>query len=117
MARDRAACVVRQAAVLRHGVGLGSRRARWGAGHAGRSGGRRRTLGAGRAGAGHAEGAQARGAGGAGGSGTWGQRGERGKGAQARQAPGLGAGRSGWLRAVHSVHSACFQPGLTRYCS
>ena len=33
MAKDKAACVARQAAVSRHGVGLGSRRAqgRWGA--------------------------------------------------------------------------------------
>ena len=26
-------------------------------------------------------------------------------------------GRTGWLWAVHSVHSACFRPGLNRYCS
>ena len=38
MARDKAACVARQATVSRHGAGLGSRHAqgRWGAGeHAG----------------------------------------------------------------------------------
>ena len=46
----------------------------------------------------------------------------RGRGAQrARQARGargarcLGAGRAGWPWAVHSVHSACFWPGSTRY--
>ena len=27
----------------------------------------------------------------------------------------LGAGRAGWPWAVHSVHSACFWPGSTRY--
>ena len=26
-------------------------------------------------------------------------------------------GRTGWLRAVHSVHTAYFRSGLTRYCS
>ena len=46
----------------------------------------------------------------------------RGRGAAAgvgRTAWALGAmpGRAGWLRAVHSVHSACFRSGLTRYCS
>ena len=33
----------------------------------------------------------------------------------------IAIGRSAWARrlakAVHSVHSACFWPGLTRYCS
>ena len=43
-------------------------------------------------------------------------------GARGRQALGTRAGdarpgRAGWLRAVHSVHSACFRSGLTRYCS
>ena len=33
----------------------------------------------------------------------------------ARGARGLGAGRVGWPWAVHSVHSACFWPGSTRY--
>ena len=36
-------------------------------------------------------------------------------------ARGMGARRAAWARrlarAVHSVHSACFQPGLTRYFS
>ena len=36
-------------------------------------------------------------------------------GAQARGALGLSAGRAGRLRAVHSVHSACFRSGSTRY--
>ena len=36
----------------------------------------------------------------------------------ARQgAAGARAGRAGWLWAMHSVHSACFRSGLTRYCS
>ena len=57
-------------------------------------------------------------------------RGERGRQAQARGRR-AGAGRSrragsarrkrprraGWLRAVHSVHSACFRFGSTRYFS
>ena len=37
--------------------------------------------------------------------------------AGAQQAWGLGAGRAGWPRVVHLVHSACFWPGLTQYCS
>ena len=75
MARDKVACVIRQAAVSRHGAGLGSRRARrrwvhcWARrAREGRSGGRRRTLGTGHVGAGHAGGAQAHGARGAGSS-------------------------------------------------
>ena len=32
-----------------------------------------------------------------------------------RQAQGRCAGRAGWPWAVHSVHSACFWPGSTRY--
>ena len=36
-------------------------------------------------------------------------------GAQARGARQAGAGHAGWLWAVHSVHSACFWPGSTRY--
>ena len=44
MARDKAACVARQAAVSRHDAGLGSRRAqgRWGAGE--RAGARRASM-------------------------------------------------------------------------
>ena len=26
-------------------------------------------------------------------------------------------GRAGWPKAVHSVHSACFRPGVTQYLS
>ena len=94
MARDRAPCVTRQAAVSRHGAGLGSRRAwgRWAHGWAsrartGRSGGHRRTLGARRAGTGRAGGAQA-----------------RGQAAAARQALGLGA------RAGQGLCTRCTQP-------
>ena len=101
--------------------GLGSRSARGGAwraaGHAGRVGGRRRALSSGRAGPGCAGGAQARGTGGSG------ARGGRGRGgARAHGARGMGAGRAaeraaGLARAMHLVHSACFWPGLTQYCS
>ena len=36
-------------------------------------------------------------------------------GARGRQALGEQPGRLGWPWAVHSVHSACFWPGSTRY--
>ena len=50
------------------------------------------------------------------------RRGRAAAGAEgAREACGLGAGRAAWARglarAVHLVHSACFRPGLTQYCS
>ena len=44
------------------------------------------------------------------------QAGRRGAG-RARQAGTRRMGRAGWLWAVHSVHSACFWPGSTRYFS
>ena len=54
--------------------------------------------------------------------GRWGVRGRRAAGARALAALGrraghgwLGAGRAAWPWAVHSVHSACFWPGSTRY--
>ena len=120
VAGDRAAYVVRQAAVSRHGAGLGSRRARGGAGRAARRAGRapsaqaaddRRGRARGVASA-RAAGARARGAQAAG---AWARAvGAHGLGARCR---GARPGRAGWLWVVHSVHSACFRPGLTRYCS
>ena len=63
------------------------------------------------------------------GAGHWARRGaQAGAGAQAR-AHGTGAGRAAWARpgrglgvllgqqAVHSMHSACFDPVSTQYCS
>ena len=49
--------------------------------------------------------------------GTAGAAGAQQGAAGARRASGLGAGRAAWPRAVHSVHSACFWPDLTRYFS
>ena len=101
MARDRAACVARQAAVSRHGAGR-SRRA------CGRAGSRR-----------GAQGRRQQ----APGACSWRvgkpRVGAVGHGRLAAGARGLGAwsGRAGWLRAVHSVHSACFRFDLTQYCS
>ena len=50
-------------------------------------------------------------------AGRW--RGSRHTGA--RSSRGTGAGRAAWARglasAVHLVHSTCFWPGLTQYCS
>ena len=66
-------------------------------------------------GAGAAAGAQGAGVA----AGTRSARGNRRKGG--RIARGTGAGCSTWARglarAVHLVHSACFSPGLTQYCS
>ena len=64
-------------------------------------------------GAGHAAGGRAgrsagRGAQGARQAGAW-----HGRCARGQARPGSAAGQ----RAVHSVHSACFWPGLTQYCS
>ena len=60
-------------------------------------------------------GARGAGARGAGARGT----GARGTGVRARSS--RRGRRAAWARrlarAVHSVHSACFRPGLTRYCS
>ena len=115
------------------GAGQGAGRA---AGRAGRAG-RRWGLGAGAAGAPVRAGVQARaGAGkrararlaqagrrcvgqaaatrGARGAGS---RGATGRSRRAAWALGARPGRAAWLRAVHSVHSACFRFGLTRYCS
>ena len=36
---------------------------------------------------------------------------------RAAWALGAWAGLTGWPRAMHSVHSACFWPGLTQFCS
>ena len=120
---------------LRHGAGRcdTARRAAgaggsWGAQALGRAG-RARQADAGQARSSGARQAGARQAGGTGTrqAGAWGA-GElgRGRGRGRREAAGMGArgaglvgrpGRSGWPRAVHSVHSACFWPGLTRYFS
>ena len=79
--------------------GTSAGRAR-GAGVWGAQAGRRRAGGAGQAAAARA----------------WQGRGRRAAGAQ--QARGLGAGRAAWaLGLARDVHSACFRPGLTRYCS
>ena len=55
--------------------------------------------------------------------GRWvGARGARGRARRQARAPAecagqgwLGAGLAGWPWVVHSVHSACFWPGSTRY--
>ena len=45
------------------------------------------------------------------------QRAWQARGARETWALGARPRCAGWLRAVHSVHSAYFRPGLTRYCS
>ena len=41
--------------------------------------------------------------------------GRAGAGAHGARVAGEQPGRAGWPWAVHSVHSACFWPGSTRY--
>ena len=47
----------------------------------------------------------------------WSAQGKQVRRTMAAWALGAWPRRAGWLRAVHSVHSACFRSGLTRYCS
>ena len=111
MARDRAACVARQATVLRHGAGrAGPARGALGRRQQARAGGKRQA----RARTGSGTAWERRGAVGA-------RRGHGRRAAGARQARGGGTtgaqpGSAGWPRDVHSVHSACFWPDLTQYC-